>query len=305
MKEMKGYIIPILTTFNRDGSIDERAFRQNISYLIDEGIYGISVTGSFGEFALLSSEERIRLYEVAVDEIAGRCTMIAGTLHASTDEVVRLSAAAEKIGMDGLMITPPYYVVPSERDIREHFTIIDRKVSLPIAVYNNPARIGVNMSPALALELSNLEHVVSLKQSSSHFFELLEVIRLTEGRSDFHVTNGQEFWALPALLMGAEAVYGISPLLFGRECIELFDCAKQGDIERGRAIQYRVNRIRSAIAKCAATPAAALRYMVSKRGLAGGCSRAPIAEIGTEDKALLDTAYAEASVESVADAATA
>lgn len=72
MKEMKGYVVPILTPFNRDGSIDEQAMRQNISYLIDQGIHGITLTGSFGEFPLLSSEERIRLYEVAVDEAAGR-----------------------------------------------------------------------------------------------------------------------------------------------------------------------------------------------------------------------------------------
>ena len=68
MKDMKGYFVPILTPFNREGSIDEAALRTTISYLIDEGIHGITVTGSFGEFTLLSSDERIRLYELAVDD---------------------------------------------------------------------------------------------------------------------------------------------------------------------------------------------------------------------------------------------
>lgn len=287
MKEMKGYIVPIFTPFNRDGSVDEGAMRQNMSYLIGEGIHGITISGSFGEFALLSSEERIRLYEVAVEEAAGRCAIIAGTPHASTAEVIRLSNAAEKAGVDGLMITAPYYLVPSERDVKNHFTLINDAVSLPIAVYNNPPRIGINMSPSLLMELSKLDKVVSIKQSAASFFELLELIRRTQGRPGFHVTNGQEHWAFPALMMGAEAAYGISPLLIGQECISLYDCAKKGDLERGRAIQLRVNEIRAALAGCEATPAAVLRFLANTRGLAAGYSRAPIAELSDDDKKIL------------------
>ena len=287
MEKMKGYLVPILTPFNRDGSVDEGAMRQNISYLIGEGIHGITLTGSFGEFALLNSDERIRLYEIAVDEAAGKCAIVAGTAHASTDEVIRLSHAAEKIGVDGLMITAPYYLLPSEDDIRKHFRRISDAVSLPITIYNQPFRTGTNMSPALLLELSRLDHVTSVKQSSTSFFELLELIRLTQGIPNFHVTNGTELWAFPAVLMGAEATYGISPFLMGRECIELYHCAKKGDFERGRAIQYKVNQIRSAIARCAATPAAALRELMNAKGMAGGYSRAPITELSETDKQIL------------------
>ena len=259
--------------------------------IVDEGIHGITLTGSFGEFPLLSSEERIRLYELAVDEAAGRCAVIAGTGHASTEEVIRLSRAAQGAGADGVMIIPPYYLLPSEDDLKEHFGRIDPNVGLPITIYNNPARTGVNMSPSLLVELSRLEHVVSVKQSSKLFFDLLELIRLTQGRTDFHVTNGLEIWTLPALIMGAEAAYGISPLLLGRECIEVYDCAKRGDLERGRAIQYKVNQIRSAIARCSATPAAALRHLANKRGLAAGYPRAPIAELSDQDKRILNDMY--------------
>ena len=284
---MKDYLVPILTPFNRDGSVDEGAMRQNISYLIGEGIHGITLTGSFGEFTLLNSDERIRLYEIAVDEAAGKCTIVAGTAHAGTDEVIRLSHAAEKIGVDGLMITAPYYLLPSEDDTRKHFRRISDAVSLPITIYNQPFRTGTNMSPALLVELSSLDHVASVKQSSTSFFELLELIRLTQDLPNFHVTNGTELWAFPAVLMGAEATYGISPFLIGRECIELYHCAKNGDLERGRAIQYKVNQIRSAIARCAATPAAALRELMNAKGMAGGYSRAPITELSETDKQIL------------------
>ena len=299
MKEMKGYIVPIFTPFNRDGSLDEPAMRQNISYLIAEGIHGITLTGSFGEFPLLTEEERIRLYEVAVDEAAGRCAVIAGTSHASTDQTVSLSEAAAAAGADGLMIAPPYYLLPSERDLLNHFRLIDRRVSLPITIYNNPPRTGINMSPLLLLELSGLEQVASVKQSSQNFFELLELIRLTRDTPGFHVTNGQEHWAFPALIMGAEAAYGISPLLLGRECIELFECARSGDVERGRAIQLKVNVIRAALKRCAATPAACLRELANIRGLAGGFPRAPVAELSDDDKQILRKMSETVKIESI------
>lgn len=287
MKEMKGYIVPIFTPFTRDGSIDETAMRQNISYLVGEGIHGITLTGSFGEFPLLTAEERTHLYQIAVDEAAGRCAIIAGTSHASTDETVRLSEAAASAGADGLMIVPPYYMLPSQRDLLNHFRLIDQSVSLPITIYNNPPRTGINMSPSLLVELSELRQVVSVKQSSQNFFELLELIRLTRNTPGFHVTNGQEHWAFPALIMGAEATYGVSPLLIGRECIELFDCAVREDMERGRATQLKVNAIREALKRCSGTPAACLRELANLRGLAGGFPRPPIVELSNEDKQIL------------------
>jgi 4-hydroxy-tetrahydrodipicolinate synthase len=286
-KEMKGYIMPILTTFDKSGKIDEKAMRESISYLINEGLHGIALSGSFGEFPLLCFSERERLFELAVDEAAGRCIVVAGTMYANTEEVVKLSQSAEKIGVDGLLIIPPYYLLPSPLDIKNHFRHIDQNVSIQIAVYNNPAKTGINLSPSLMVELSELEHVVTIKQSSTFFFELMEIVRRTQGRKDFHVTNGQEMWAFPALMMGAQAVYGISPFLIGRECVELYSCAMEGNVARGREIQYKISQIRLAISACEATPAAALRELANMRGLNAGYSRTPIAELSDKDKAIL------------------
>ena len=284
MREAKGYMIPILTPFNKDGSIDEKGMRQNISYLIDEGIHGITLTGSFGEFPILTFEERIQLFEIAMDETAGRCAVIAGTAHAATAEVIKLNDAAERIGMDGVMVTQPYYLLPSERDIINHFSLISKKGSLPITVYNNGARTGINMGVPLLLELVKIDRVVSVKQSSSAMTELIGLIRQTKDIEGFFVTNGQEPRAFPALVMGAEASYGISPMLLGKECIDLYRCAKESDVETGRAIQLKIDAIRSTFAGCGCTPAAALKFLVNKRGLAGGYPRAPIAELSDDDK---------------------
>ena len=296
---MKGYFVPIFTPFNRDGSIDEVAMRHNISYLVDEGIDGITMTGSFGEFPLLSSDERIRLYELAVDEVQGRTVVVAGTAHAQTTETIRLSQAAQGAGVDGVMLIAPYYLVPSEQDLREHFGAVVQNVSLPVTIYNNPPRTGINLRPEYLAELSKLDNVATIKQSSKSFFDVLELIRLTKNQADFHVTNGQEMWAFPAMLMGAEACYGISPLLLGRECIEMYACAQRRDVEQGRAIQLRISIIRDALFRCSATPAACVREMSNMRGLAGGYPRAPITELSKEDKAILREAVEFAGIQPV------
>lgn len=299
MREMKGYIVPIFTPFNRDGSVDHGAMRHNMSYLIDEGIHGITLTGSFGEYPLLNVEERIALFEVAVDAAAGRCAVIAGTSDASTETVIRLSDAAAGSGADGLMIVPPSYLLPSERDLANHFRQIADRVSLPTTIYNNPPRTGFSMSTDLLIELSKLDRFVSVKQSSQNFFDLLELIRLTADDPGFWVTNGQEHWAFPAMMMGAEAAYGVSPLLLGRECIELYHCAQREDVQAGRALQLRVNIIRAALGRCQGTPAACIRELSNMRGLAGGHSRAPIAELSEEDKQILRQASAAVGIKPV------
>jgi 4-hydroxy-tetrahydrodipicolinate synthase len=296
---LRGYIMPLLTPFNADGSVDEQGMRTNIAYLIGEGIHGITLTGSFGEFPLLTEQERIRLYEVAVEEAAGRCTVIAGTAHARTDIVIELGDAAARVGMDGVMMTPPHYLRPSDDDLRLHFGRIAAASKLPVTIYNNPPRVGLNMSVSLLVELSRLDNVVTIKQSSLDLTELIDLIDRTDGQDGFFVTNGQEPRALPALVMGADANYGISPLMLGRECISLYDCVRAGDLAQARAIQRKVNSIRRAFATAAATPAAALRYLANQRGLAGGHARAPIAELSDADKRLLDRAAADAGMTSV------
>lgn len=298
IKKFSGYVVPLLTSFNSDGSVDEQAVRTNLSYLVSVGAHCVTLSGSFGEFPLLSEEERVRLFEIATEEAAGRCTIIAHTGAHDTATAVRLTQAAEKIGVDGLLIIPPPFHGPVERDIREHYIQCSKSTSLPIIIYNN-MRAGLNLSQSLILELSHLDNVVSIKQSSNDFFDLLETIRLTKGRTDFFVTNGKEIWAFPGLLMGADAVYGVSPLLLGRECVSMYDCAKNGEVARGEAIQYRVNSIRSAMMACDGVQAVTLRELLNLRGLAGGYSRAPYTELPDNDKARLKAALADVGIKRV------
>ena len=95
-----------------------------------------------------------------------------------TDQVINLSQRAKETGVDGLMITPPYYILPNEVEIIEHYEQISENVDLPILVYNIPKRVGVTTSPALLLKLAEINNIVAVKQSSSGFSDVVETVEL-------------------------------------------------------------------------------------------------------------------------------
>ena len=101
----EGIIPPLVTPFAKDGSINENMFRKIINNVIGKGVHGVFVAGSQGEFFSLERQERIRLFEVAVEEVNGKVPVYAGTAAATTSETVLLTKAAKKSGCDAVSAT--------------------------------------------------------------------------------------------------------------------------------------------------------------------------------------------------------
>jgi len=154
-----------VTPFSRTGELDEHATRELIDLLISEGVDGIVVSGSLGEWYSLENAERIRLFEIAVDQTAGRVPLIGGTSAIRTKDAVDLTRAAQRLNCDGAMLLPPPYVNPTEREVMEFFREVNM-VGLPLMLYNNPGRTGVNIDSALMTRLLEFDHIVSLKDSA-------------------------------------------------------------------------------------------------------------------------------------------
>ena len=129
----RGNFTAVTTPFKQYGEVDEALFQQNIDLLIQEGIDGIIPSGSTGEVSSLTDAERVRLYELTVEVVAGRVPIVAGTAHVNTDMAVALSKKAKAIGADGLMLTPPHYALPNKREVFEHFQEVSSQVDLPIS----------------------------------------------------------------------------------------------------------------------------------------------------------------------------
>ncbi len=180
--DWSGNTCAVVTPFNRDGSLDERSFRENIRLLLDEGIDGIVVAGCTGEFWALSVAERLRLFELGRDE-AGDAVHVIGNVSAiRTADAIRFARAAQERNLDGIMLTPPYYARPGENEVLVHYQAVSNAVPLPILVYNIPSRQGIDLSIDLLDKIADVESVVAVKQSANAFQDVTETIRRLNDR---------------------------------------------------------------------------------------------------------------------------
>jgi len=156
----------MVTPFKADGSVDHERFRALARYLVDNGSDGVVVTATTGESPTLGDQEKIGLWEAAVEEVGERATVIASTGTYDTHHSVELTKAAHGAGVDGFLAVTPYYNKPPPRGIVEHFEAIAAASDKPIVVYNIPQRVVVNIEPDTLTELAEIPNVQYVKQAT-------------------------------------------------------------------------------------------------------------------------------------------
>jgi len=277
----QGNFTAIVTPFKKDEAIDEVAFQKNVELLISEGIDGLVVTGCTGEFWALSDEERTHVHKLAVEAATGRVPIVAGTSHMLTNKVVELSKKAKSVGADGVMVTPPYYILPNEEEIIEHYRRVSEEVDIPILVYNIPKRVGVTTTPELLGKLCEVENVVAVKQSSGSFDDVVETVRLCGDKirvfAGHSVTRG-----FPCVAMGTDGfVSSVETQIMGKEAIELYPLSASGQNDAARALQYRLVQLDHAVHGFGTFPSA-LKAAMNLMGRPGGFPRSPVQPLSEE-----------------------
>ena len=174
----------MVTPFDADGKIDEQAAVRLMHHLVEHGCDGLVMCGTTGEASTLSDEEHLRMVQLAVQEMHGRCTIVAGAGSNDTRHAVHLAQRATELGADALLAVNPYYNKPSRRGLVRHFEEIDRATDLPIILYNIPQRTAFDMSNDLLAELAQLEHVFAVKQANPANLERIDGLRIYAGNDD-------------------------------------------------------------------------------------------------------------------------
>jgi len=239
MERLKGSIVPLVTPYNEDGSIDIITFKKLIDWQIESGSHGISIAGSTGEMTLLSKEEKIKLFEVAVQEVAGKVPVIAATGSSMLSETLELSKRAEKIGCDALLIAVPYYSRPNQDGIFEYFKIVSENVSLPIIIYNIPQRSGVNVEPKTLRKLKEkCNNIVGVKEANTNFDQMSKDI--LECGEDFLVYSGIESLCYPLLAIGGAGYFSATANLLPKELAMLYNLAKENKWLDARKLHYKL-----------------------------------------------------------------
>lgn len=236
--------LPALTTpFDKNGKIDEKSFAANVERLIAAGSDGFVVAGCTGEFWSLSHEERKRYYDLAAEVIAGRVTLIVGTGAITVDETVILTNMAEKAGVDGVLILPPYFVKLTEDEIFAHYRDVVSRTKVPILLYNIPGNAVNWLTPNLISRLADLDTVVAIKESSgdwNNFYATL--IKVADRIRVF--CGPSAIYGAPAIELGADGFVDCFPNVWAEGGRPLFDAAKNGNKARAAELQ-KVGRLLS------------------------------------------------------------
>ena len=191
----------IVTPFSADGALDEAAYRQVVEFVIDAGCHGVIAAGSTGEFYLMSDEERGRVFDIAVDQAAGRVPVIGCPAAIRIEDTIALTRRAAEAGCAGVMALTPLYISLSEREIVDYYRRLSGEGGLPIMLYNSPKLVNNTLPAPLVSELMELEQVVAIKDTTWDLYTTIELIR--QCGPDLRVFVGLEDLFLPALSVGA------------------------------------------------------------------------------------------------------
>jgi 4-hydroxy-tetrahydrodipicolinate synthase len=222
----------MVTPFQADGSVDLDRFRELAGFLVENGSDGIVVCGTTGESPTLTDEEKLALFEAAVETVGGRATVIAGSANYDTAHSVHLTQQATELGVDGILVVTPYYNKPPQRAIVRHFEEIAGATHLPVVAYNIPGRVVVNIEPATIARLAEIENVVAVKQAHDDPGEARFIAE--ETRLDLY--SGDDPNTFDFLELGAVGVVSVTAHLWGVQIAEMIRLHREGDVEGARAV---------------------------------------------------------------------
>ncbi|RPJ52681.1 MAG: 4-hydroxy-tetrahydrodipicolinate synthase [Acidobacteria bacterium] len=242
---IRGVVPPLITPVDPNDRLDEKPFRKIIDHVLAGGVHGVFVLGTTGEFYGVELEEKKRAIAVAVDEVRGRVPVYAGASAITTRECVNLARLAEEEGAQAVTVLTPMFITPSEDELYEHFRTIAASTNLPVLLYNNPDRTGINMSAQLIERLADISNIVGVKDSSGDLTLTSEYIRRTKGKT-FRVMAGRDTLILATLVYGGygcvAATANVAPALV----VEIYEKFQAGDLAGALEAQYRLAPLRVA-----------------------------------------------------------
>lgn len=244
MERFHGANVAIITPFI-DGCLDEEGFVELIEFQIAAGTHGIVPCGTTGESATLDFAEHKRVIDLTVKTVAGRVPVIAGTGANNTLEAIELTASAKDSGADAVLSVTPYYNKPNAEGLFQHFKAIAEAVDIPMFLYNVPGRTAINMTPETVARLSRVDNIIGIKEAAGSLEQVSDIIRLCP--KDFIVLSGDDFTAMPTVLVGGKGVISVISNVYPRGMAQMMESSLAGDLQSARALHYRMYPLMKAL----------------------------------------------------------
>jgi len=228
----KGIIPPMITPLDKDENVDKKAIGRVVNHLIKGGVHGLFPLGSTGEWYGLDFNQKREILETVIEENNKRLPVYAGTGATTTKETIQLTKLATEIGVDALsVITPVFIKVASNTD-------------LPILLYNNPGRTGINLSVDLVVKLSKINNIVGIKDSSGDMTQGAEYIRNTD--DDFAVLAGRDTLIYGFLSYGGNGAIAATANIAPQIVVKIYEEYQKGNYQEALKAQFQLAPLRMA-----------------------------------------------------------
>ncbi|WP_028584216.1 4-hydroxy-tetrahydrodipicolinate synthase [Desulfogranum mediterraneum] len=275
MGRIEGAITAMVTPM-LNGQVDEQGMIDLIEFQIAGGIHGLVPCGTTGESATLGFAEHKRVIELTVKTVAGRVPVIAGTGANNTAEAIELTESAKESGADAVLSVVPYYNKPSQEGLYRHFKAVLDAVDIPMLLYNVPGRTVTNMLPATVARLAELDNVIGIKEACGSLNQISELIRSCP--KDFVVLSGDDFTAMPSVLVGGKGVISVVSNLEPAKTAAMMNAALAGDLKQANGLHYELFALMGAMF-CYPSPAPAKRGLELMGRIRSSEVRLPMTEM--------------------------
>ena len=287
----RGSFTALVTPF-RNGSVDERAFRDLVEWQIAEGTNGLVPVGTTGESPTLSHDEHRQVVEWCVDQAKGRVPVVAGAGSNSTREAIELSQHAEEAGADAVLVVAPYYNKPTQEGMYQHFKAINDAIGIPIIIYNIPARSVIDMSVDTMRRLYELKNIAGVKDATAN------VVRVSQQRAamgdGFNQLSGEDATALGFMAHGGHGCISVTSNVAPRLCAEFQSACLRGDYAAALKLQDKLLPLHQNL--FIETNPAPAKYALAILGKVADTVRLPLVPLGEKSKAAVRDAMVHAGL---------
>ncbi|MBI3539685.1 MAG: 4-hydroxy-tetrahydrodipicolinate synthase [Candidatus Eisenbacteria bacterium] len=285
-----GMTVAMVTPF-RKGAVDLEATGRLIDFLIEGGTECIVISGSTGEAATCTVDERRALWRFAKERARGRVPLVAGTGTNNTAESIALTRMAEELGLDGAMIVTPFYNKPTPKGQIAHFTTVAKSTRLPLILYNVPGRTATNTMPETFEQVQGITNIVAVKEASGS----LDQASAIRARTSLTLLSGDDSLTLPMIAVGASGIISVAGNAAPRAMRTLTDHARAGRLaEAEQSHRTLLPLFRALFVESNPGP---VKFLLSARGLIENELRLPLVPV---EPATEKTVLAAATVAGIA-----
>lgn len=273
MAEFGRVLTAMVTPMDSNGEINFEMARSLAKALISSGNDGLVIGGTTGESPSMSNDEKLQLFGEIKDAVGPDVAIVAGTTDNNHRNSITLTQEAEKLGVDGILLTVPAYNKPQQDGLYHHFKVLSEATSLPCMLYNVPSRTALNMTKDTTLRLAKIDNIVGVKEASSDPVQIAQII--DEATDGFKVWSGNDDETFSIMCVGGFGVVSVAGHLVAQQIQNMIQHVLDGQIQDAASEHQRLLPLFKALFW--ETNPVPVKYAVNKLGFDVGPTRLPLA----------------------------